>query len=199
LSTLDAATHTSGRGLGIDIVKEIAVGELGGELLLSTTPGAGTTFTLRVPVSITIMDAFALECGGETFVVPVSAVDALTDITAEAVSETPEPSRRSAHVRLLRHRGNTIPLFSLGSLLGMPSTRSERSKAVIVRRQEDSFAFEVDRMLGKQEVVVRPVNDPLVEVDGVSGSTDLGDGRPTLVLDLLGLMGREQRAPVEVR
>jgi two-component system chemotaxis sensor kinase CheA len=193
LSTLDAATHTSGRGLGIDIVRQIAVGELGGELRMSTTAGRGTTFTLRVPVSITIMDAFALECGGQTFVIPVSAVDALTELSPEVVTETPEASRRASRVRLLRHRGATIPLFALSSLLGIAAKSGGRSKAVIVRRQADVFAFEVDRMLGKQEVVVRPVKDPLVEVDGISGSTDLGDGRPTLVLDLLGLLARERQ------
>ena len=194
LSTLDQATQTSGRGLGMDIVKRIAVNELGGELRLETRANAGSKFTLRVPVSITIMDAFSLRCGDETFVVPVSSVDDLAEISAEAVTETPEPERRVNHVRLLRHRGGTMPLFSLGSLLGLPATLSPRPKAVIVKKQGETFAFEVDRMLGKQEVVVRPVKDPLVDVAGVSGSTDLGDGKPTLVLDLLGLLRRGRGA-----
>lgn len=194
LSTLDQATQTSGRGLGMDIVKRIAVNELGGELALETRPNAGTKFTLRVPLSITIMDAFSLGCGDETFVVPVSAVDDLTEISPDAVSETPEPARRAQHVRLLRHRGGTMPLFRLSALLGLPASASARPKALIVRKQSEAFAFEVDRMLGKQEVVVRPVKDPLVQVAGVAGSTDLGDGRPTLVLDLLGLLRRETAA-----
>lgn len=194
LSTLEKATQTSGRGLGMDIVKRIAVSELGGELGLETHLNAGTKFTLRVPLSITIMDAFSLACGEETFVVPVSAVDDLVEIAAEAVSQTPEPQRRAQHVRLLRHRGGTMPLFQLSSLLGLPASATSRPKAVIVRKQNEVFAFEVDRMLGKQEVVVRPVKDPLVSVAGVSGSTDLGDGRPTLVLDLLGLLRLERTA-----
>jgi two-component system chemotaxis sensor kinase CheA len=194
LSTLDKATQTSGRGLGMDIVKRIAVSELGGELGLETRPHVGTKFTLRVPLSITIMDAFSLACGDETFVVPVSHVDDLVEIAPEAVSQTPEPQRRAQHVRLLRHRGGTLPLFRLSALLGLPVSAQVRPKALIVRKQTELFAFEVDRMLGKQEVVVRPVTDPLVSVVGVSGSTDLGDGRPTLVLDLLGLLRLESSA-----
>jgi two-component system chemotaxis sensor kinase CheA len=194
LSTLDKATQTSGRGLGMDIVKRIAVGELGGELRLETRPGAGSKFTLRVPLSITIMDAFSLACGDETFVVPVNTVDDLVEIAPDAVTQTPEPQQRAQHVRLLRHRGGTMPLFRLSALLGLPTSSAVRPKAMIVRRQAELFAFEVDRMLGKQEVVVRPVKDPLVSVVGVSGSTDLGDGRPTLVLDLLGLLRLERTA-----
>jgi two-component system chemotaxis sensor kinase CheA len=190
LSTLDTATQTSGRGLGLDIVKRIAT-ELGGELRLQTTRDVGTTFTLRVPVSITIMDAFSLQCGAETFVVPVSSVDTLTEVAPEWVTETPEPGRKTSRVRLLHHRGATMPLFTLSSLLGLATPPLARSQAVIVRKERSMFAFEVDRLLGKQEVVVRPVKDPLVLVDGVSGSTDLGDGRPTLVLDLLGLIARK--------
>ena len=91
-----------------------------------------------------------------------------------------------------------MPLFSLSRLLGVATPPVERPKALIVRKHNEAFAFEVDSMLGKQEVVVRPVKDPLVDVAGVSGSTDLGDGRPTLVLDLLGLMSRELGAGLAV-
>jgi two-component system chemotaxis sensor kinase CheA len=190
LSTLDAATQTSGRGLGMDIVKRIAVDELGGELSLETRANQGTTFTLHVPVSVSIIDVFSLKCGDETFVVPVSAVDDLAELGEGSVMTTPEPSRRSSQVRLFRHRGKTMPLFRLSRLLGVSAPPVQRPKALIVRKQNEAFAFEVDHMLGKQEVVVRPVKDPLVNVAGISGSTDLGDGRPTLVLDLLGLMAR---------
>lgn len=190
LSTLAAATQTSGRGLGMDIVKRIAVDELGGELELETRANLGTKFTLRVPVSVTIIDVFSLQCGEETFVVPVSAVDDLAELSDGAVTATPDV-QRSSHVKLLRHRGATMPLFNLSRLLGVSGPAVQRPKALIVRKQNEAFAFEVDRMLGKQEVVVRPVKDPLVDVPGVSGSTDLGDGRPTLVLDLLGLMSHE--------
>ncbi len=188
LSTLDQATHTSGRGLGMDIVKRVVEGELGGELRLRTERGKGTEFTLIVPLSVTIFDVFTFVSGGSTYVVPVSAVDDLTEIDAEDVSEAPSPTGKGAMVRLLEHRGSTLPLYRVDTLLGRSGESAVSPKAIIVRREAHAFAFEVDRMLGQKEVVVRPLRDPLVRVRGVSGSTDLGDGEPTLVLDLLSLL-----------
>jgi two-component system chemotaxis sensor kinase CheA len=186
-TTLDRATHTSGRGVGMDVVKRVTVDELRGELLLETRPGAGSRFTLRVPLSVTIVDAFTFTCGSETFAVPVSAVEDLVEVDPGAVVDSPHPGRRGAEVRLLRARGTALPLFPLDALLGLGGGAPARPKAIVVRRDGEAFAFQVDRMIGQQEVVVRPLADPLVAVAGVSGTTDLGDGRPTLVLDLAAL------------
>lgn len=193
LSTIEKATHTSGRGLGMDIVKRIVVDELGGELKLSTRPGAGTDFTVVVPLSVTILDVFSFVTGGRTFVVPVGTIEDLAEVAPEMVTRPPGGGADGG-ARLLNHRGAVLPLFNLASLLGCPATVAERPKAIIVRRDAERFAFQVDRMLGQQEVVVRPVRDPLVNVRGVAGSTDLGDGQPTLVLDLASLMERSTPA-----
>ena len=71
-----------------------------------------------------------------------------------------------------------------------PAAGKAPSKALVVKQDDEAFALGVDRMLGQQEVVVRPLEDPLVKVGGISGATDLGDGKPTLVLDLVGLIAR---------
>jgi two-component system chemotaxis sensor kinase CheA len=190
LSTLDQATHLSGRGLGMDIVKRIVVDELGGKLQLWTAPDQGTRFTLLVPLSVTVLEAFSFSCAERTFVIPVSAVEALAEIEPEHVTPAPNPGAQASYARLLAHRGASVPLFRLSALLGMPEQAGARAKAILVRREDELFAFEVDRMLGQQEIVVRPLRDPLVTVEGVTGSTDLGDGRPTLVLDPLLLLQR---------
>ena len=97
---------------------------------------------------------------------------------------------------MIERRGEAIPVLHLDEMFGLPLAREgdgegqQRRKAIIVRRNGEPFAFVVDRMLGQQEVVVRPLTDVLVRVDGVSGTTDLGDGRPTLVLDLAALGGK---------
>src|SRR6185369_4087858 len=187
LSTLEQATRTSGRGVGMDVVKRVTVAELGGELLLETHPGAGTRFTLRVPLSVSIVEAFTFACGGEIFVVPVAAVEDLVEIERADVVETPDPAHRGADVRLLRRRGETLPLVRLDRLLGVSAAAAARPKAIVVRRDGDGWALQVDRLIGQQEIVVRPLADPLVQVAGVAGTTDLGDGRPTLVLDLAAL------------
>jgi two-component system, chemotaxis family, sensor kinase CheA len=188
-STAERVTQTSGRGVGMDIVRRIVMDELGGDLRVETRRGAGTTFTLRVPLSLTIVDALTFECGTERFVVPVSAVEALIEVDASEVVEAPRPARGGAAsaVRMLRRHAETLPLVRLDAVLGLGGSAPAHPKAIVIRRDGAPFAFEVDRMLGQQEVVIRPVADPLVQVEGVSGSTDLGDGRPTLVLDLVSL------------
>ncbi len=193
LSTTETATTTSGRGLGVDIVHRI-VRDLGGELHLRSRPGEGTTFLLRVPLSITIVDAFSFQCAGQVYVVPVATVDEIVEVDPQHATTGPQRADARAEVRLLSRRGAAVPLVRLaeafalsGEVAGLAA--GVHPKAIVVRRAGAPYAFQVDRMLGQQEVVVRPVDDPLVRVTGVSGSTDLGDGRPVLVLDLVALCG----------
>lgn len=189
LSTRDRVTSESGRGIGMEIVKRIAVDELGGQLAMTSTPDVGTTFTLRVPLSISILDSFALECNAQRFVVPVAAIEEIVEIEPQRVSRTPTPRRARFETRLLERRGELMPLVTLSELfdLGLAQPTAFPPKALIVRRQGEPVAFAVDRMLGQQEVVVRPIDDPLVKVEGVAGTTDLGSGKPTLVIDLSAL------------
>jgi two-component system chemotaxis sensor kinase CheA len=208
LSTKTEVTTISGRGVGMDVVKRIAVDELGGDLALATTPGKGATFSMRIPLSITIVDAFSFVCGGETFVVPVSTVEEIQEVDLTQTVRGPDrrktprgqPDRRRAPraADMMQRRGDAVPVLRLEELFGLPSPVETRRKAIIVRRNGEPFAFAVDRMLGQQEVVVRPLEDALVRVHGVTGTTDLGDGRPTLVLDLAALGGRLVAAPAEV-
>jgi two-component system, chemotaxis family, sensor kinase CheA len=185
LSTRDVATTTSGRGMGMEIVKRIVHEQLGGELTLHTELGRGTTFKLMVPLSISVVDAFSFVCGGQRFVTPVVTVEEIIEIDPrEVVEGVALPGQRP--VRLVRRRGRAVPLLSLASVFAMPVAGPE-AKALVVRRGDDTMAFAIERMLGQQEVVVRPLNDSLIKVPGVSGATDLGDGQPTLVLDLLSL------------
>ncbi len=191
LSTVAAATETSGRGLGVDIVQRV-VRELGGELRMVTTAGRGTTFTLRVPLSITIIDAFSFSARGQVFVVPVASVDEVIEIDGTQTTRGPQRAGALIEIKLIERRGAPVPLIDLAELFGLPVGPSGvpaglHPKAIVVRRGGAPYAFLVDRVLGHQEVVVRPVLDPLVRVTGVTGSTDLGDGRPVLVVDLVAL------------
>jgi two-component system chemotaxis sensor kinase CheA len=187
LSTRDEASQTSGRGMGMDIVRRTVVDELGGELSLESTVGKGTRFTLRIPLSISIVEVFSFECGGETFVAPVTSVEDIVEVERDHVITAPQV-KAGAPLRLLQRRGGTVPLLSLASHFGS-SASAPRPKALVVRRSGEPFALEVDRMLRQQEVVIRPLEDELARVPGIVGTTDLGDGRPTLVLDLAGIVG----------
>jgi two-component system chemotaxis sensor kinase CheA len=199
LSTQDKATERSGRGMGMDIVKRIALGALGGELTLKTTPELGTTFTLRVPLSISILDSMSFRCGEQTFVAPVAMIEEIVALDSVQILRAPQPTKSSVVVSVIRQREIDVPLFDLKALFGI-ALLVPATAALIVRRGEQRFAFAVDKMLSQQELVIRPLEDPLVRTPGVSGTTDLGDGRPTLVLDLLGLSDATiARAQLEAR
>lgn len=179
LSTRAEADTTSGRGLGMNIVRKV-VQRLGGELTLHTTAGHGTTFVLRVPLTVAIVDAFTVRSGGERFAVPVPIVEEIIELASERVTHGPS-------TRLLARRGETIPLFDLAEALSLPN-RTGTPQALVVRAASGELvAYAVDRVLGQQEIVVRPLVDPLVASKAISGSTDLGDGHVTVVLDLLAL------------
>lgn len=185
-STRATATHTSGRGLGMDIVRRIVVRDLGGELTLSTDVGAGSTFTLRVPLTIAIIDVFSFECSRQPFVVPVAAVEEIIELADTKQIEGPAPGQGRMPISLCERRGRPLPVISLATLLRLGPS-STAGKALVIRRQGEPLAFAIDRMLGRHEVVVRPIEDVLARVPGVAGATDLGDGRPTLLLDLVEL------------
>lgn len=188
LSTRDEVTTTSGRGMGMEIVKRTIVDELGGELEVHSQFGQGTTFTLRVPLTISIVDAFSFECGEQRFVVPVTMVDEIIEIDASEVVQVPANDDGSPELDIISRRGVALPMIQLARVFKLrPELQKAGGKAIVVRRAGAPMAFAVDRMLGQQEVVIRPLNDVLVRAPGVSGATDLGDGRPTLVLDLVAL------------
>jgi two-component system chemotaxis sensor kinase CheA len=185
LTTRETATTTSGRGMGMEIVKR-TVDQLGGDLSLRTELGVGSVFILRVPLSLSIVDGFSFECAEQRFVVPVSTIDEIIEVEEATLVRSPAAAGDRLAVSMLERRGQVVPLLSLAGLLGLGRSSTDR-KALVVRRGAEAIAFSVDRMLGQQEVVVRPLEDDLVRVRGVAGATDLGDGKPTLVLDLAGL------------
>ncbi len=148
------------------------------ELEVQSQLGQGTTFTLRVPLTISIVDAFSFECGQQRFVVPVTMVDEIIEVDANALVQIPANDDGSPTVEIVSRRGVAIPMIQLAQVFRLETGPKRGSKAIVVRRAGAPVAFAVDRMLGQQEVVIRPINDVLVRAPGVSGATDLGDGRP---------------------
>ena len=201
LSTRDQATTTSGRGLGMDIVRRIIVAQLGGELSMKTQPRSGSTFVMQIPLTIAIIDGFLVECSGDRFVVPVSAVEEILEIEPERLQAPPRSQERAGGgpVGLMQHRREVVAFYALDALLGLRVEGGEgagaagRRRALVVRCAGEPIGFLLDAVRGQQEAVVRPLVDPLVRVAGVSAATDLGDGRPTLVLDLAALAARAHR------
>lgn len=177
-STRETADRASGRGVGMDVVRR-AVEELGGSLSLDTRPGAGTRFTARLPLTLAIADALILRAAGGTYAVPQSAVREVIQVEAGATVAL-------ENNELVRHHGGVLPLVRLSDVFG-GARPAGAFPALVTGEGGGSVALGADRVLGLREIVVRPLADPLVQVPGLAGATELGDGRPVLILDPIGL------------
>jgi len=177
-STATVTTHVSGRGVGLDVVKD-RVEALGGTIQIASTRGEGSRFTLRLPLTLAIVKALLVECHGQPFALPLSAVNEVLSAD-EAVMNTVdgEPT--------LVLDGESYLLARLGSLLfGDPehAPLSADSRIVLVTTAGEVRALVVDALLGRQEIVVKPLSGMFDSTRGFSGATILGDGRVMLILD----------------
>lgn len=180
-STRDAADLASGRGVGMAVVKT-TVQELGGRLTLDTVAGHGTRFAIELPLTLAITDAIIGLVGDRTFAVPQSAVREVIEVDAEAV-------RAVENNEIVAHRGGVLPLIRLAAAFGIASRPRRRLHVLVTGTGREAVGVVFDRVVGQREIVVRAVRDPLIRVAGVSGATDLGDGRVVLILDLPALSG----------
>ena len=178
-STRDAADRAAGRGVGMNVVQS-TVRELGGSLAIDTAPGEGTRFILQLPVSLAIADAIIATVGSQTFAVPQSAV-------REVLEVEPASLRAIEKHEIAPYRGGVLPLVRLSSLFGITPAPRSTLHVFVIGQGLAAVGLVVDRIAGQREVVVRPMIDPLVRVEGVMGATDLGDGRVVLILDPLRL------------
>jgi two-component system chemotaxis sensor kinase CheA len=178
-STRDEADRISGRGVGMSVVRG-AVQELGGTLDLETAPGRGTTFRITLPLTLAIIDALVAHVGDQRFAVPQSAIQ-------EVVEVDPANLRSLEHNELLTYRGRALPMIRLARVFNIETATRPRLHAIVVGIGSSAVGVLVDRVAGHREIVVKTITDPLIHVDGVSGATELGDGRLVLILDLTAL------------
>lgn len=190
-STRDAADRAAGRGVGMAVV-HTTVRELGGMITLETEPGRWTRFTLRLPLTLSVTDAFIVTAGPQTCAVPRSFIEEVMEFEEEQVHTVRE-------TEVIPYRDGVLPLVRLAPMLGATPARRTRIPVLVVSSERGSAGLVVDRLHGQREVVVRPMIDPLVRVRGVSGATELGDGRPVLILDPAALAGGVVRPPAHSR
>ncbi len=174
-STAAAVTETSGRGVGLDVVMH-SVTRLGGRVDIRTEIGAGTTFILRLPLSAAVLPALLIEVAGQAFAIPERSIVAVEEIDADRI--------RHAGGRRVLLRGNVaLPLYPLAALIGIGSSGGGGC-AVVVASGPASIVLDVDRLLRRQELLLRDLHPALAALPGVGGAALLGDGRPILVLDV---------------
>jgi two-component system chemotaxis sensor kinase CheA len=173
-STAQQVTEVSGRGVGLDAVLH-RVRALGGIVELKTVESAGTTFTLRLPITLAVAPSLRVRVGGEDYAIPTTHI-------AEVVAVHYDLLDTSDGTERLRVRGESIRLVRLGALLATPMSGGE-SAAVISVVGERRTALAVHELLGREQIVVKTFDPALGTLPFFSGVTLLADGRPALVLD----------------
>lgn len=184
-STAEAVSDVSGRGVGMDVVRR-NIATLGGSVELDSAEGYGTRVSVRLPLTLAIMDGMSIGVGGETYIVPLaSVVEAfqVDDRTIRTVGGT-------GHV--VQVRGEYLPVLQLAQVFGVPHGERDCGPAimVIVEAEGSRLALIVDEVLGQHQIVVKNLEANYRRVPNVSGATILGDGRVALIVDVAGLVKR---------
>ncbi|MBL8967804.1 MAG: chemotaxis protein CheA [Spirochaetaceae bacterium] len=184
-STAKVVSSVSGRGVGMDVVKR-EIDSLGGSVSLSTEPGRGTTVTLKIPLTLAIIEGLLVRIEDEHYVIPLSSVDGCIEIKREELAAYGDR-------RILSYREELVPFVSLRGAFETPGAEPEIEQIVIANSQDMRVGFVVDQVVGDYQTVIKPLGRMFKDVEGVSGATILGDGTVALILDVNRLAAAVQR------
>jgi two-component system, chemotaxis family, sensor kinase CheA len=190
LSTSDTVTDVSGRGVGMDVVRK-GIETLHGRIDINTAPGAGSTFTVRLPLTLAITDGMLVRVGPERYIIPTISIHLCFRPTMDSISTV---SGRGEMVML---RGDLMPIFRLHRLFGVKTAIEDPEKGllVVVGDEDRRCALLVDELLGQQQVVAKSLTKAVGKIPGVSGGAILGDGQVGLILDPGEVAAQARRAP----
>jgi two-component system chemotaxis sensor kinase CheA len=174
-STRDTADRASGRGVGMAVV-QTTLRELGGTLSLESEEGRGTQFTLRLPLTLAIAEALIVTSAGQICAVPQSTVRELFHATADQFQKV-------NGIEAIAYRDGVLPILRLDRLFGLTSAGQAKFCVLVIESDLGSVGLVTEAVLSQREIVVRAVPDPLIQVDFIAGVTELGDGKPVLILD----------------
>lgn len=177
-STAEKVSDLSGRGVGLDVVRS-KIATLGGHVLVSSREGAGTKFTVQLPLTLSIIMAMMVKLGSEKYAIPLSSIVETMIIRKQAI--------RSVHGnKMFDYRSSVIPLISLSRLFDVPDydeTDEEETEIVIIRKGDKLAGIAVEELIGQQEIVLKSLGKYLTNLFAVSGATILGDGQVALIID----------------
>ena len=187
-STASTVTQLSGRGVGMDVVHN-EVKQLGGSITVDTRRGVGTTFIIRLPLTLSISQALMLRVSEQLFAVPLSSVVNILEIPVEQLN-----SIRLGRKPLLNYQDQVYPFMHLAVRLGIPPQPPAGRKVpvLLARSGGRQVAIQVDGLAGTREIVIKPLGAQLAGIEGLGGATILGDGSVVLILDIPGLWITEE-------
>jgi two-component system chemotaxis sensor kinase CheA len=190
-STRDQVGELSGRGVGLDVVRDTIRG-LRGSVTLRSVPGQGTTFLIRLPLTLAMIDGLLIEVDADRYVVPISQVD-------ECVSLGPEETVSTMGRRAAIVRGDLVPIVALdGTFRTAKEPQTARRELLLTRYAEQRVGVGVDRLLGRVQAVIQPLDEGLGRIGRFSGATILGDGSVSLILDLMTLIAETRTADLSL-
>jgi len=184
LSTAEAVTSISGRGVGMDVVRA-NIERVGGEVYVSSKRGEGTTIFLRLPLTLSIIPALTVGIGDQIFALPRAHIEEIVDAAAEDLEFTEAGDRHQVRVR-----GRWVPCACTGEILGVEGSLPLRESLLLVAKLGNGapLAVSVDRILDHEDLVIKPLAPPVMDVGLYSGTTLLDDGTPMLLLDFVGIV-----------
>ncbi|MCP4004679.1 MAG: chemotaxis protein CheA [bacterium] len=182
-STAEKVSDVSGRGVGLDVVRR-NIRELGGTVAVDSTKGVGSTFTIRLPLTLAILDGQLVRIGSETFVIPLISIVESLQIKPEFVNVI------TGSAEIYRLREEAIPIVRLYDLFDVLPDRQgiDNGLLVVVEGSGSKSGLLVDDLLGQQQVVIKSLKDNFGDVPGLAGATILGDGTVALIVDIAGLI-----------
>ncbi|MDH6262902.1 chemotaxis protein CheA [Bradyrhizobium sp. BR13661] len=182
-STAQTISALSGRGVGMDVVKR-TIENMRGSIDLSTRPGQGTTVTLRLPLTLAIIEGLLIRVGEGRYIIPLSAVEECIELTAE--------DERSRGRNFLNVRGNLVPFLRLREIMSSSGTPDRHQKTIIISTGETHVGLVADQIIGNHQTVIKSLSKLHSDVTIFSGATILGDGTAALILDVAQLVALAQ-------
>jgi two-component system, chemotaxis family, sensor kinase CheA len=186
-STRDDADRASGRGVGMTVVNA-TVRELGGHLSMESEEGRGTQFTIRLPLTLAVAETLIVTAAGQKCAIPKSFVREIFHATEGELQE-------ANGIEVIPYRGGVLPIIRLADLFRLAGRAMPKQCVLVVASERGSVGLVAESVLGQREVVVSALRDPLIQVPGISGATELGDGKPVLILDATALTAGSVRPP----
>ncbi len=179
-STAEAVTDLSGRGVGMDVVRR-NIESLRGSVIIDSRPGSGTTITIRLPLTLAIIEGFGVGVGEDTFILPLHAVIECLQLPAE---ERPQGNGHG----VIKLRGEPLPYLRLRDHFLLPGSSPARENIVVVELGRARAGLAVDVLYGPRQTVIKPLGKQFQGLPGIAGSAILGNGRVALIVDVPGLM-----------